>query len=796
MERRIRFYLPVILLLGMIAVLLSYGYSSAEHPLREGPYAPLREGPSEFRTPLFRRGEILVRFKEGVNERSARGVVIDEMGLSILSTSRFSRVKRLRVPAGREKMWIRFMRDNPQVEYAEPNYTAWAFFSPNDSYYPFQWHLDDNCGGCYNPYGGVNGGGINAEPAWDISTGSGVTVAVLDTGVAYEDYTEVWGMRYYKAPDLAGTSFVPGYDFVSNDAHPNDDNGHGTHVTGTIAQSTNNGMGVAGVAFMASIMPVKVLNGNGSGTYADIADGIYFAADNGAKVINLSLGGPNPSSILEDALAYAYGKGVTIVAASGNDGNGLNRPMYPAAYDSYVIAVGATRYDETRSSYSNTGSYVDMAAPGGDLRVDQNSDGYGDGILQQTFNPYTKRKSDFGYWFLQGTSMAAPHVSGVAALVIANGTTGPDQVRDRLESTAEDKGVPFRDDEYGWGIVDAFAALGYSPVLVHDLAVKGVETEPPSPFLRGDDVTVNISVANQGDFYEAFVLTLEDTIDGVTIGSEDVALGAGETTTRSFTWYTEASSVGDHTLKATASEVPEETATVNNSGTLMVTVNEPSHDVAVSGIDAPSSTTIGTTVSLKVSVRNEGTYSESTTVSLIDNTAGLFIGSYGVTLSAGETRVLTFEWDTTDLDAGDHLLEAEASPVTDETDTLDNSMTTSVTLTQGDTISAISVKDISTSIRGLRRNWKGGKAYVTVVDGTGAYVAEAMVSGEWTLNGVYLNTDTDDTNRRGRARLRSNKVRAADTGDTFEFCVTGIVKEGYTYTPSSNVETCGTVTVP
>ena len=156
-------------------------------------------------------------------------------------------------------------------------------------------------------------------------------------------------------------------------------------------------------------MPVKVLNRDGIGTYFDVADGICFAADNGASVINLSLGGDDPAIILEDAVAYAYNKGVTIVAASGN--GGVEAVKYPAAYDSYVIAVGATRYDEAITWYSNGGLSLDLTAPGGDLSIDQNNDGYGDGVLQQTFDydPLC-----FSYFFYQGTSMAAPHIAGVA----------------------------------------------------------------------------------------------------------------------------------------------------------------------------------------------------------------------------------------------------------------------------------------------------------------------------------------------------------------------------------------------
>jgi len=342
---------------------------------------------------------------------------------------------------------------NPNVEYAVVNSIAHAFVSPNDPLYELQWHLDDSSSP--NPVGGTNGGGINIEPAWDISDGTGVIVAVLDSGVAYEDY----GTKYKLAPDLENTHFVAGWDFVNNDAHPNDDNSHGTHVAGTIAQSTDNGIGVAGVAYNCTIMPVKVLNKRGSGTLDQLVDGIYFATNNSADVISMSLGWPpgyDPGKPLKDALDYAYNNGVTIVSASGNDY--ASQVSYPAAHDK-CIAVGATKYDETRAGYSNYGPALDIMAPGGDS-VDQNGDGYYDGVLQNTFNPNTKNPRDFGYWFFTGTSMATPHVSGVAALLISAGVAStPDQVREALQSTAEDKGSESWDSEYGWGIVDAHAAL-------------------------------------------------------------------------------------------------------------------------------------------------------------------------------------------------------------------------------------------------------------------------------------------------------------------------------------------------
>jgi len=230
-------------------------------------------------------------------------------------------------------------------------------------------------------------------------------------------------------------------------------------VAGTIGQSTNNGMGVAGIAYGCSIMPVKVLDKDGLGDHFTIAKGIRFAVENGARIINLSLGSSQPSKTLREAVKMAYDRGVTVVVAAGNSYLDGNPVSYPAAETAYCIGVGAVRYDSKRAPYSNTGAYVSVVAPGGDMRVDQNGDGYVDGILQQTFR---SDPGEFAYWFFEGTSMAAPHVSGVAALLASQGITDPDKIREALEGTAQDLGPVGRDDEYGWGLIDASAALDYS----------------------------------------------------------------------------------------------------------------------------------------------------------------------------------------------------------------------------------------------------------------------------------------------------------------------------------------------
>ncbi len=718
-------------------------------------------------------GEIIVQFNPGVSEDMVRKINRGN-GTSVLSVSKRGKFKRLRVPRNKtvEEM-VAIYSKNPNVDYAEPNYMAKALMVPNDEYYPYQWHMD-------NPVYG----GINMECAWGISTGTEVIVAVIDTGVAYEDYD-----KYYQAPDLAATSFVDGWDYVNNDNHPNDDNSHGTHVAGTIAQSTNNDLGVAGVAFNASIMPVKVLNKRGSGTYAAIADGIYFAADNGAAVINMSLGGEFDADTLEDAVAYAYNAGVTIVCAAGNDYNTGNNPGYPAAYDAYCIAVGATTYDETRSYYSNTGSYLDITAPGGDTGVDQNGDGYPDGVLQQTFNPRTKNPGDFGYYFFQGTSMASPHVAGVAALLIANGTTGPDNVRAALENTAEDKGAVGWDDVYGHGIVNACAALNYSPQQVHDVAVTGISASEWC--LQGETVWVTVSVANQGDFEESITVELTDTTDSVLIDSQEVPLAPAGTSNLTFAWYTTGATIGDHSLEAVASVLTEETNTDNNTMATTVEVKVPVHDVAIIAVDAPSEAVEGDLVQVNVTIENQGTYAETTTVSLTDQTDD--IDSQSVTLDAGDSADVLFDWDTTGASIGDHSLEAVASVVTEETDTDDNTMTTVTIINEQSTTPTMHVDAINMALitrRAGRNDFTKALATVTIVDASDNPVEGATINGTW--SGATSSISSGTTDASGQVALESYEVKNASSGDTFTFTVSDVVLLGWDF--DSSGETSGSIT--
>ena len=332
--------------------------------------------------------------------------------------------------------------------------------APNDPFFRHQWQLR----------------AIGIPAAWANSRGAGATVAVLDTGVAFEDRG-----RYRQAPDLAGTRFVKGWDFVDDDPHPNDvpprdgRRSHGTLMAGLIAQTTHNKLGGAGVAPEAAIMPVRVLRPDLSGSPGAIARGVRFAADHGADVINLSIAGPKPSRALTAAIAHAAARGVTVVAASGNDG--VAQVSFPAA-DPRVIAVGAVGRDLTRAAYSNYGSALDLVAPAGAGERFDDGRGPSDGVFAQTLRG---GPDQFCFCFTASTSAAAAQVSGVAALLVASGTaTGPAEVRAALLARARDLGPHGRDDAYGAGLVQAGAAPAARPEATTRPDERGRESDRTS----------------------------------------------------------------------------------------------------------------------------------------------------------------------------------------------------------------------------------------------------------------------------------------------------------------------------
>ncbi|HEY5195624.1 MAG TPA: S8 family serine peptidase [Solirubrobacteraceae bacterium] len=383
---------------------------------------------------------------------------------------------------------LRLLRRSPGVVWAEPDYIAHAAdfptpssdptlvpqvaptsppFLPNDpgrlgpgGWAQLQWNFA-------GPFG------VNAPEAWSNLIadghpgGQGVIVAVLDTGVAYANRG-----RFHRSPDFTAAQFVRGYDFVNRNQYPNDDNGHGTQVAGTIAERTDNGIGLTGLAYGVRIMPVRVLDGRGDGDASAIADGVVFAVRHHAQIINLSLEFTSDVTaasvpVLADALSFAHARGVLVVSAAGNEGT--SRIAYPARAP-YVVAVGASTEHGCPADFSNHGHGLDILAPGGgdDARLPRAEDPNcmpegpsGADIYQETLIGGSPRRFGLpsGY---EGTSMATPHVSAAAALVIASGVLGPhpsaQAIVARLKATARPLGPAADTARFGAGLLDAGAA--------------------------------------------------------------------------------------------------------------------------------------------------------------------------------------------------------------------------------------------------------------------------------------------------------------------------------------------------
>ena len=481
------------------------------------PAGALAGPPDGLPAALFSEEQLLVQFRPGVGLPEA-ALVHSRLGGQVKETIAGIGVQVVSVPRGQALAKVRAYSSHPLVAFAEPDSVVQALDTPNDPYFASQWGMVK----------------IQAPGAWDVTTGSSsVRIAILDTGVDQDH------------PDLA-TKIVSNKNFTGS-ATAADVHGHGTHVAGIAAAIANNGIGVAGLGYSSSIMNVKVLGDDGFGYWSWVAGGIIWAADNGARVINMSLGGSSGSSTLESAVNYAWNKGVVVVAAAGNSGS--TAPEYPAYYAN-CMAVAATDQLDNLASWSSRGEWVDLAAPGNAIYS-------------------TLRNASYGY--KTGTSMASPHVAGLAALVftVVSDSSGNgrlnDEVRARIEATCDDIGV----SGIGWGRINAYKA------------VAGGTTQPPPPPPPPPPSTGSI------------VGCVTDAADGSPISGATVACGTASTMTASQgefsfvdlapgTYTMSVSAEGYEAASQTVEVVAGETATVNMAVTKLPP--PPPKDMWVEGI--------------------------------------------------------------------------------------------------------------------------------------------------------------------------------------------------------------------
>ena len=440
--------------LSILVCLISLGGSA------QAPRVQAAAGAPEPRAAGYRAGAVLVRFRDGVTP-AGRAKLLAPYGLR--SEPRISRlgVVSLAVRAGHEMATIADLRRRPDVAFAELDYLAQAAELPDDPAWGQQWSLAD----------------IGLPAAWNVTTGStDIVIALVDSGI-YLGHPDLASKLWVNGDEIPGNWIdddangqvddVNGWHFYqqwtpsgyvpAGNADLRDDFGHGTHVAGIAAAAANNGIGIAGIAWGARVMPVKVLDQYGNGWYSDIAAGIIYAADSGAKIINLSLGGAAASQTLCEAAAYAQQRGALVVAATGNAGAAV---FYPAACAG-VLAVAATDRADQRAGFSNFGPQVDLAAPGVEI--------------------YSTWPWLDGYFIKSGTSMAAPHVAGVAALVWSRWPEWTNvAVSRQITETTVDVAAVGWDPYTGWGRLDAAAAVDAGAIPSFTVTPTATATEPPT----------------------------------------------------------------------------------------------------------------------------------------------------------------------------------------------------------------------------------------------------------------------------------------------------------------------------
>ncbi len=592
---------------------------------------------------------------------------------------------------------IRKMKD---VLYVEPDYKVYAY--GYDGYTDrIPWNIKD----------------IKADLVWNYTMGVGVNVCILDTGI---DYTH---------PDLAPL-YKGGYNFVDNNSNPLDDNGHGTHCAGIVAAALNN-FGLVGVAPKVNLYAVKVLNASGVGTIDEVVAGIEWAIEHHMDIISMSFGTTQYSQTLEQICDLAYKKGILLVAAAGNNGDGninTTEISYPAAYSS-VIAVGAVNRSNVLAYFSNTGNYIELVAPG----VDINS----------TLPTYGSQFGSY-YGILSGTSMACPHVTGVAALLKSFGLNNT-EIRHILDVTADDLGPPGKDPGYGYGLVDALRAVEYALNLTSRVAVMPISPKNGS-YINTSHVRIVAKLLNaNGAYMYLNGNKVNATFNGTYIYYY-ANLSDGNYTVTVYAWNNKSS------VNATWYFVVDTTPPAKVTGLKAIAVSP--FEIVLTW------NPVSGAVKYKVYRKINGTFTVIATV----NT------TYYADKNLKPNT--TYYYYVTAVDRAGN----EGPP----SDIVSN---TTLPL-----LNLMIVKWVKVTVYGWGRWWRFAVAIVKVVNETGYPVSGAEVYGHW--KGIVYGKEWGYTDSNGIAVFYSPVVRAYP-GATFTFVVDNVVKSGWTFDRNDSV-TSGT----
>lgn len=529
--------------------------------------------------------ELLIQFYAGVSKDKSDEVLRGH-GVTEADEIQSIRVKRIKVPEQALEQVKAALAKNPHVRFVEKNYLADVTAVPDDPAYGSQWHLPK----------------IAAPVGWDISTGNTIVpIAIIDSGIDPSH------------PDL-GSKLIQGYNFITRTTDTRDVYGHGTKVAGSAAASGNNTIGITGVAWQNSILPLLVVDATGSADYANMASAIVYAADRGIRIISMSISGTDPSSALEEAVTYAWNKGSLFFASAGN--TGTNVPRYPAAC-AKAIAVSATDSADNRASYSNYGSYVTLSAPGSNIYTTANGG---------------------GYTYASGTSFSTPITAGLAGLILsANPALTNQQVKDILVQNTDDLGAAGYDIYFGFGRINAAKSLAAAMAFVPqpDITAPSVNfTTPESGSLVSGAVSVSIAASDNTG-----VSKVEFYLDGTLVAS---------TSSQPFTFYWDTKNVsnGSHQLTAKAYD----TASNASSATITVTVSNTVDTIPpVVKILSPAP---GATVSkiVKISISATDNISVSRTEIYVD----------GVMQATSTSGSLTYSWNVKSVVTGQHVVMARA----------------------------------------------------------------------------------------------------------------------------------------